>query len=116
MEEESKRKHSDPNVQVRIDESGRQYVDLEHLLSKPCVRKTLEDLQSRFPGNAAEPKVPAACRGGCPLDIGPILTIIDGYWFLTRNKFTRYGVVRQSGYHLFLNSAFTPATIVCKWM
>ena len=32
--------------------------------------------------------------------------VISGYWFLTRNRFTRYGIVRQSGYHLFLNSAF----------
>ena len=40
------------------------------------------------------------------MDIGLVVTVIAGYWFLTKAKFTRYGVVRQSGYHLFFNSAF----------
>lgn len=64
MEEERKRKHSDTNVEVRIDGGGRQYVNVEQLLSKPSVRETLEDLLSRFPGNGGEHKVRASGRRG----------------------------------------------------
>ena len=63
VEEESKRKDPDPIVEVQIDDRGRQYVDLKNLVSKPSVRKTLEDLQSRFPGNGREPKVRTSGRG-----------------------------------------------------
>lgn len=40
------------------------------------------------------------------MDIGLVVTVIAGYWFLTKAKSTRYGIFRQSGYHLFFNAAF----------
>lgn len=40
------------------------------------------------------------------MDIGLLIPALGGYWFLTKTDVTRYGVARQSGYHLFFNSAF----------
>lgn len=40
------------------------------------------------------------------MDIGLLIPALGGYWFLTKTDVTRYGVARQSGYHLFFKSAF----------
>lgn len=40
------------------------------------------------------------------MDIGLLIPALGGYWFLTKTDVTRYGVARQSGYHLFFQSAF----------
>ena len=34
-----------------------------------------------------------------------LVPILGGYWFLTRCNYTRYGAVRESGYHIFFRSA-----------
>ncbi len=34
-----------------------------------------------------------------------LVPILGGYWFLTRYNYTRYGAVRESGYHIFFRSA-----------
>ena len=64
MEEKSKRVDSDANVRVHIDEAGRQYVDLKDLVSQPSVRKTLQELQARFPGTGGERNARSSNRGG----------------------------------------------------
>ena len=35
-----------------------------------------------------------------------LIPALAGYWFLTHLHFTRYGVLRESGYHVFFRAAF----------
>ena len=35
-----------------------------------------------------------------------LIPALAGYWFLTHLHFTRYGVLRESGYHVFFQAAF----------
>ena len=35
-----------------------------------------------------------------------LIPALGGYWFLTHLNYTRYGVVRESGYHVLFQSAF----------
>ena len=35
-----------------------------------------------------------------------LLPALGGYWFLTHLNYTRYGVIRESGYHVLFRSAF----------
>ncbi len=42
------------------------------------------------------------------MNLGSLLIpILGGYWFLTHLYLTRFGALRDSGYHLFFRSAFT---------
>lgn len=49
MDEKTKVSESNSHLTVHIDESGRQFVDVDTLFAQPSVRRTLEHLQNRLP-------------------------------------------------------------------
>ena len=38
-----------------------------------------------------------------------LVSALGGYWFLTHLYFTRYGALRDSGYHVFFRAAVSAA-------